>query len=182
MLAAHHGEPPLLKQLQHASFDNDIILEYCAEPLWTGLTKASGKSLDEILAPLVGKDPATAGMVKDVKSISLRVNFSGKTLLRGDVATGKPETAAAMSMIGQQLKGVAKQKLEELKKQPPPGPMAMLAPIFSKVADEALAGLEIKADGPQMTVELATPDSLAATLKGLAQTFGAMIPAPPRGQ
>ena len=182
MLAAQQGERPLLKQLQRASFDNDIILEYCAEPMWAGLTKASGKSIDETLAPMVGKDPAMAGMAKDIKSVSLRVNFSGKKLLRGEAATGKQETASMMSTIGQQLKGTAKQKLEELKKQPPPGPAAMLVPILAKVGDEALQGLEIKAEGPQMTVDLATPDSLAATLKALAQMVGAMIPAPPHGQ
>ena len=120
-LAVQQGERPLLKQLQRASFDNDITPRgpppnRCGraspKPAASRSTKRS--------APMVGKDPAMAGMAKDIKSVSLRVNFSGKKLLRGEAATGKQETASMMLTIGQQLKGTAKQKLEESQKQPHP--------------------------------------------------------------
>jgi hypothetical protein len=178
MLAGQQGERPLLKQLQRASFDNDIVFELYADALWAGVAKTAGKSIDETIA-LAVKDPSMAALAKDVKSLSVRINFSGKKLLRGEVATGKPETAATLSTLGQQMKDSAKQEYEDMKKKPPQGPAAMVLPMLSKVGDEAFQGLEIKADGTLMSVDLAMPDSLASTLKSLVQMFGAMIPGPP---
>ncbi len=174
MLGANEGERPLVKQLQRASLKHDILIEFCAEPMWAGLTKSMGKSQDELLAAL--PMPGMAGTAKDIKSLSLRLNFSGKSLLHGELVSGKPETAAMLTALAKgQVEG-AKQQFEAAKKPPQPGapapPLGMvltMMPSLSKLGDQVFAGLEIKAEGPQLTVELPTPDSLADSLKALAQ-------------
>jgi hypothetical protein len=179
MLVKEQGDRPLLRQLQHASFDNDIVFEFFAAPFWAGLTKSTGKSIDEILA--AEPDPAAAAVAKDIKSVSIRVNFSGKTLLRSEVTTGTPETAAKLAAKAQEGVTEAKKQYEKFKKQPPPGPMVFLMPMITRVADEGFEGLEIKADEGQMTVTLATPKSLPDTLRSVGQMASMFLQQPPPG-
>jgi hypothetical protein len=183
MLAKNESERPLLKQLQKASLKHDILLEIYGEPLWAGVTKSTGKSMDQLLAPM--NNPAMADMAKDVKSVSLQLDFSGKTLLHGEVASGKPETAATMAAMGNMGVAGAKQQFAALKQPPQPGaqpnPAAVvlgMMPILSKLGDEVLAGLAIKAEGPQLTVELPMPDSLPEALKAGAKMIPAVMPQP----
>ncbi len=61
MLAKNEGDRPLVKQLQRASLKHDILIEFCAEPLRAGLTKAMGKREDlELLA--VAADSGNVGV------------------------------------------------------------------------------------------------------------------------
>jgi hypothetical protein len=180
MLANNESERPLLKQLQKASLKHDILLEVYAEPLWAGLTKSTGKSIDQLLAP--SNNPAMANIAKDLKSVSLQLDFSGKTLLHGEVVSGKPDTATALAGMGQMGLTGAKQQYAAMK-QPPPGAQpnpagAILGmmPAVSKLGDEVLAGLSIKAEGTQMTVDLPTPDSLPEAIKSAAKMAPMFMP------
>ncbi len=176
MLAKNEGERPLLKQLQKASLKHDILIEFCPEQMWDGMTKATGKTIDELLAAM--NNPAMANMAKDLKSVSLQLDFSGKTLLHGEAASGKPETVATMAAMGNMGVGAAKQQFAALKQQPPPLVPPPLVPVLSKLGDEILAGLSIKAEGTQLTVELPTPDSLSEALKTAAKMVPAAAPSP----
>ena len=176
MLAQNQGDRPLLKQLQHG-FDNDVVLEFYAEPLVASLTKETGKSIDE-LWPWGCPTRRLVPIAKDVKAVSVRLNFSGKELLQSEVTTGKPETAAALALMAKQGAEAGKKKFEDVKKNPPPGPGAMFVPMISKVGDEVFDGLEVKGEDTQLTVNLPMPDSLADTLKTLSQVLGAFIPPP----
>jgi hypothetical protein len=178
MLAKNDGERPLLKQLQKASLQHDILIEFYGEPMWAGMTKSSGKSIDELLAPM--KNPAMANMAKDVKSVSLQLDFSGKSLLHSEVASGKPETAATMAMMGNMGVAGGKQQFEAMKKQPLPFIPPNLVPVLTKLGDEIFAGLTIKSEGPQLTVDLPMPDSLPDALKAGAKMIPAAVP-PPAG-
>jgi hypothetical protein len=176
MLAKNEGDRPLLKQLQRASLKHDILIEFCAEPMWAGLKKSTGKSQDELLAatPIAPMGP----MAKDVKSLSLRLNFSGESLLHGELGSGKPETALTLATLGKgQVEG-AKQQFEKMKNNPPLGIPPMLLPILSKLGDEVFGGLEIKSEGPLLTVDLAMPASLPDALKAVAKLASAMMPPP----
>lgn len=166
----------MLKQLQKASLKHDILVEFYAEPLIAGLTKSTGKSIDELLKPM--NNPSMASMAKDVKSVSLQLDFSGKTLLHGEVASGKPETAATMAMMGNMGVSGGKQQFEAMKKQPPPLLPPNLLPVLTKLGDEIFAGLTIKAEGTQLTIDLPTPDSLPEALKAGAKMIPAAVPAP----
>ena len=84
MLAKDQGSQPLLKQLRHTNFDNDIILEFSAEPLLSQAAK-SGKPAEEVLATMGGPD--LARLAKEIKSFSTKINFSGETLLHAEVLT-----------------------------------------------------------------------------------------------
>jgi hypothetical protein len=185
MLAKNEGERPLVKQLQQASLKHDILVEVCAEPMWAGLTKSMGKSQDELLAgaPVA----AMSGVVKDLKSLSLRLNFSGKSLLHGELASGKSETVAMLATLGKSQVDGVKQLFEASKQQPPPGVkqselgmVLKMMPSLSKLGDEIFAGLAIKSEGPLLTVELPTPDSLPDVLKAAGQMGAGMMrpPAP----
>ena len=176
MLAKNDGERPLLKQLQKASLKHDILIEFHGESMWAGLTKSSGKSIDELLAPM--KNPAMANMAKDVKSVSLQLDFSGKSLLHGEVASGKPETAATMAMMANMGVSGGKQQFEAMKKQPLPLIPPNVLPVLTKLGDEIFAGLQIKAEGPQLTVDLPMPDSLPDALKAAAKMIPGAVPAP----
>jgi hypothetical protein len=173
MLAKNEGERPLLKQLQKASLKHDILVEFYAEPMWAGLTKSSGKSIDQLAASAGNPD-----MAKDVKSVSLQLDFSGKTLLHGEVSSGKPETAATLAMMGQVGVNGGKQQFAALKRQPPPLLPPPLVPVLSKLGDEIFAGLAIKSDGPLLTVDLPMPDSLPDALKAGAKMIPGAMPAP----
>jgi hypothetical protein len=182
MLAKNDGERPLLNQLKKASLNHDVLLEFSAESFWTGMTKSTGKTIDELLPPM--NNPAVANIAKDLKSISLQLDFSGKTLLHGEVACGKAETAASMAAMGNMGMGVAKQQFAAAKQPTPPGekPPALAnlltdLPALSKVSDEIFAGLTIKSEGSQLTVELSAPDSLPEVLKAVVKMFSQRAPA-----
>ena len=181
MLAKNEGERPLLKQLQKASLKHDILVEFAAEPMWAGVTKSLGKSQDDLLNWEGSK--MVAPVYKDIKGVSLQINFSGDSLLHGEVTTGKPETAAQLKLMGQSYLGTAKQQYEDLKKPPPPGVkrsdvgnMLQAMPVFLKLGDEIFAGLSIKSEGPQVVVDLPTPKSLPEVLKAAANLAPMMIP------
>ena len=167
MLAKDQGAQPFLKQLRNASLDNDICLEFLAEPLWAKITKATGKSTDNALAAM--GNPMLAGLAKEVKSVSIKLNFSGKTLLHAEIATVKPETAAMFTAIAQKSVTDLKPNFEEMKKQPPPMMPPPLVPIISKLGDEVFEGLKVKAEGPLMEIDLAMPASLPDALKAASE-------------
>jgi hypothetical protein len=174
MLAKEQGAQPLLKQLQHSNFDNDILLEFVAAPL---LGNGSGTSAEKALAALGGPDFAKAA--KDLKSFSIKLNFSGKTLLHAEVVTDAPETAAKYAAMAQMGITFAKPKFEELKKQPAPMLPPQAVSAISTLGDEVFAGLTVKNDGPQLVVDLAMPASLPDALKLAAQMAIQMAPKAP---
>jgi hypothetical protein len=176
MLGKNEGERPLLKQLQKATLNHDILIEVCAEPLWAGLAKG-GMKQEQLLAGLP-PDGGLGDMAKDIKSLSLRLDFSGDTLIHAEATTGKAETAAMMAKNGQDMLNVGKQQFEALKKAPPSIAPADLVPTASKLGDEALAGVKIKADGTTATLDVAMPPSLPEALKAAGKMVSPMIPAP----
>jgi hypothetical protein len=169
MLAKDQGVQPLLKQLQHTSFDHDIIVEFLAEPLLAKVAKSAGKSPEEVLASMGDGKTTWGQLAKDVKSASLTLDFSGETLFHGEVGAAKPESAAAMSMMATMGVAGGKAKFAEMKK----GPLPMVPPaaleVISKLGDEMFAGLTIKAEGPRLVVDLPMPASLPDALKFAAQ-------------
>jgi len=167
MLAKDQGAQPFLKQLQNASLNNDICLEFLAKPLWTKITKATGKSTDNALAAM--GNPMLAGLAKEIKSVSIKLNFSGKTLLHAEIATVKPEAAAMFSAIAQKSVADLKPKFEDMKKQPLPMMPPPLVPMISKLGDEVFEGLKIEAEGPLMKIDLAMPASLPDALKAASE-------------
>jgi len=177
MLAKDQGSQPLLKQLQNTKIDNDIILEYLAEPIWAAAAK--GTSTEKALSDLGG--PNAAKMAKDLKSMSIKLNFSGKTLLHAEVVTDKPEVAAQYAALAQMGIGIVKPQFQDMKKQPPPFLPPPAVPVISKLGDEVFDGLTVKNDGPQLVVDLPMPASLPDALKLAAQLAGAMAaPMPPK--
>lgn len=172
MLAKDQGSQPLLTQLQRASFDNDILVEFLADPLLAKVTKATGKSADEALAAM---GPMGA-LAKEIKTVSIKLNFSGKTLLHTEIATVKPETATMFASLAQTYVAGVKPKFEELKKQPPPFVPPALVSVVSKVGDEAFEGLKIKAEGPLMELDLPMPESLPGALKAAGELLAQMQP------
>ncbi len=176
MLAKDQGGQPLLKQLQRASFDNDILVEFLAEPLWAERADGGGKSAEKVLGGLGGPDLAKSA--KEIKSVSVKLNFSGKTLLHAEVVFDKPETATKYAVLAQAGVALAKPKFDELKKQPLPLVPPPLVPLIAKVGDEAFEGLTIKNDGSRLVVDLAMPASLPDALKQLAE-MGAQQMQPP---
>ena len=170
MLANNEGERPLLKQLQKASLKHDILVEVYVEPLLAGLAKSTGKSADVLLAQTGNPE-----LAKDVKSLSLQLDFSGTKLLHAEVGTGKPDTAA--KLVGMGLAGVAdcKQQFEAVKKQPPPFIPPPLVPVLSKLGDEIFAGLQIKSEGSLLTADLPMPDSLPDALKEGAKMIAPLV-------
>ena len=176
MLAKDQGGQPLLKQLQHASFDNDILVEFLAEPLWAEKANGGGKSAEKIIGSLGGPDLAKSA--KEIKSLSIKLNFSGKTLLHAEVVTDTPETATKYAAVAQAGIAFAKPQFEALKKQPPPLVPPPAVAVISKLGDEVFEGLTIKNDGPQLLVNLAMPASLPDALKLAAQMAAQMQPQP----
>ena len=172
MLAKEQGPQPLLKQLQHASFDNDILLEFVAEPLWAETAKGGGKPADKILATMGG--PGLVKFAKEIKSVSIKLNFSGKTLLHAEVATDTPDRATMYAAAARTAITDVKPKFEEMKKQPPPllPPPAIAA--LSKLGDEVFDGLTVTNDGPRLDVDLAMPASLPDALKLATQILAQM--------
>ena len=116
MLAKSQGSSPLLERLRKAKLDNDIVVEVVVEPALKKIAKATGKSIDEALADLAPQ----AAMAKDIKSLSVVVNYSGKTLLHAELVTTKEESAGTLGMLATMGLSAGKEKLEELKKDPPP--------------------------------------------------------------
>jgi hypothetical protein len=168
MLAKSQGDQPLVHRLRKASFDNDILFEFLVEPLTAKLVKGTSKSIDQFLE-----------FIKDAKSASLTLNFSGDKLLHTEVATVKPETAAMYSVSAQAVIGVGKQQFETMKKNPPPFVPKPLVPALSKLGDEVFNGLTSKVEGTQMQLDMAMPASLADTLKTLGPMAAAFAPKAP---
>lgn len=180
MLVRDDRGQPLLKQLQHTNFDNDIILEYLAEPALAAAAKGGGSSAEKGLAPAAGL--AAMGPPKEIKSASATLNFSGKTLLHAEVATDTPETAAMFAAMARKAVADAKPKFEEMKKQPPPLVPPPAVAAISKLGDEVFEGLTVKSDGPRLVVDLPMPASLPDALKLAGQLAAQMAPkaGPPR--
>jgi hypothetical protein len=178
MLAKHEGARPLLRQLQHSSFDNDILIEFLAAPVIEAKTKNVGNSKGN---PLSGPDLDKA--LKEVKSFSIKINFSGTTLIHAEMVTDSDDTASMYASFAR--KGISdfKPQFEAMKKQPLPGLPAEAMPVLSKLGDEILGGLSVKNEGPQITAELPMPASLPDALKVLAQIGAKMAAqmAPPPG-
>ena len=179
MLAKDQGSQPLLKQLQHTNFNNDIMLEYLAEPIWAAAAK--GSAAEKTIGSMGGPDAAK--LAKEIKSVSVKLNFSGKTLFHAEAVTDTPDTATMYAAAARKAVAEAKPKFEDLKKQPPPPmvPPPAIAAI-SKLGDEVFEGLTVKNDGPRLVVDLAMPASLPDVMK-LAGQIGAqmakqMIPPP----
>lgn len=170
MLANNEGDRPLLKQLQRASLKHDILFEFCAAP--TRRVKVTRKP-SALLASL-------SELAETAESLSVQVDFSGPSLLHCELISDKPEKAAMLAMIGKSQIEAAKKQFAALKQNPPPLAPPTLVPVFSKLGDEVLAGVEIKADGPRLTVDLPTPASLPDALKAVGQLASVMMPPPAR--
>ena len=173
MLAKNEGDRPLLKQLQRASLKHDILIEFSAEPTRAARAKSTGK--------MPGSLAFLFGLAETAESLSVQVDFSGPSLLHCELTSDKPEKAAGLAMMGKLQIDAAKKKFAELKKSPPMFTPPMLVPVLSKLGDEVLAGVEIKSDGPRLTVDLPTPDSLPDALKAVAK-LAAMMPPPGAGR
>ena len=170
MLAKDQGARPLLKQLQHTNFDNDIIVEFLAEPF-------SAKGGDKFLAQMGGPDAGKSA--KEIKSLSVKINFSGKTLFHAEVVTDTPETAARYAALARKTVADGKPQFEEMKKQPPIPLPPPAMPMLSKLGDEIFTGLKVSNDGPRLVVDLAMPASLPDALKLAAQMLAQMRPKSP---
>ncbi len=171
MLAKDQGSQPLLKQLRHTNFDNDIILEFLAEPLLAQADKG-GQSAEKVLAKLGGPD--LARLAKEVKSFSAKLNYSGETLLHAEVVTDTPDRAAMYAAAARSNVNDFKPQFEAMKKQPLPFVPPPAVKVLSKLGDEVFDGLTIKNDGPQLVVDLAMPASLPEALKVAVQTAAQM--------
>jgi hypothetical protein len=167
------GSQPLLEQLKHTSLNNDIVVEFLAEPLIAKVAKATGKTADQVLAG--AGDPSMAMMAKEVKSVSVALNFSGATLLHAEVATGKDEAAAGLAMLANMGVATGKQKYEEFKKTPSPLLPPPLTEALFKVGDEIFAGLTVKAEAARTVANLPMPASLPDALKTVTQIGSTML-------
>ena len=166
MLGQNTGDRPLLKQLQRSSLKHDILIEFCAAPTRSERAKVTGKPSDLL--------NSLSQLAQTAESLSLQVDFSGPSLMHCELTTDKPEKAAMLATMGKSQIEVAKQQFAALKQSPliPP----TLAPAASKLGDEVLGGVEIKSDGPKLTVDLPTPDSLSEALVALAKLAPTMMP------
>jgi len=167
MLAKEPGAQPLLKQLQHTSLDNDIIIEAALDIAAMQTAQAMGTTVDELLAG-AKLEPGQLAMAKDVKSISIALNLSGKTLIHGELVTTKPDTAAGLAGMANAGIAQAKPAFESVKKNPSPLIPKPLMDGLAKVGDEVLAGQSVKADGNRVLLEVPMPESLADLLKQAA--------------
>jgi hypothetical protein len=171
MLAKDQGSQPLLKQLRHTNFDNDIILEFLAEPLLFQAAKRED-SAEKVLATVGGPD--LARLAKEIKSFSAKINFSGETLLHAEVVTDTRERAEMYAAVARSQVSDAKPMVEGMKKQflaqlPPPA-----VKVLSKLGDEVFDGLIIKNEGPRLAVDLPMPASLPEALKLAGQIAAQM--------
>ena len=174
MLAPNQqGSQPLLEQLKHTSLNNDIVVEFLAEPLLAKLTKATGKTADEVLAG--AGDPGAAVLAKEIKSVSLTLNFSGATLLHAEVVTSKDEAAGGLAMMANMAMAAGKQKYEEAKKSPIPMVPPPVTGALFKVGDEVFAGLTIKVEAARLVANLPMPASLPDALKTVTQIGATML-------
>ena len=166
MLGQNTGDRPLLKQLQRSSLKHDILIEFCAAPTRSERAKVTGKPSDLL--------NSLSQLAQTAESLSLQVDFSGPSLLHCELTSDKPEKVAMLATMGKSQIEVAKQQFAALKQSPliPP----TLAPAASKLGDEVLGGVEIKANGPKLTVDLPTPDSLSDALVALAKLAPTMMP------
>lgn len=178
MLTKDQGGQPLLKQLQHTSFKNDIVVEFLAEPIFSA-AKGGGGSAEKTLSSMGG--PMAAKVSKEIKSVSVKLNFSGKTLFHAEVLTDTADTATMYAAAARKALADAKPKFEEAKKQPLPFPLPPPAvAALSTLGDEVFAGLTVKNDGAQLVADLAMPASLPDALKLVGQLVGGMQ-GPPGG-
>ncbi len=174
MLAEDQGSQPLLKQLRNTNFDNDIILEFSAEPLLAKAAK-SGESAEKTLAMMGG--PELARLAKEIKSFSAKINFSGETLLHSEIVTDTRERAEMYAAVARSTASDARPKFEEMKKQPLPIPIPIppaAVKLLFKVGDEVFDGLVIKNEGPHLAVDLPMPASLPEALKVASQLAAQM--------
>ena len=174
MLAPNQqSSQPLLEQLKHTSLNNDIVVEFLAEPLIAKVAKATGKTADQVLAG--AGDPSMAAMAKEIKSVSLTLNFSGATLVHAEVLTGKDEAAGGLAMMANMGVAAGKQKYEEFKKAPSPLLPPPITNALFKVGDEVFAGLTVKAEAVRLVAHLPMPASLPDALKVITQIGATML-------
>ena len=166
-------DQPLLSQLQHSRFDNDVLVEFLADPL-------QAKLANGMLEKLAGPNGAEVAKHKnDVKALSLKLNFSGKSLLHLEIVADKEETAKTYAAMGTVvINTVAKPQWEEFKKKPNPMVPAEAVPVLSKLGDEILDGLNVSNDGSRFVVDLAMPASLPDAAKLAARLGPQMAPKP----
>ncbi|MGO9113152.1 MAG: hypothetical protein ACLP9L_28290 [Thermoguttaceae bacterium] len=170
MLAKDQGSQPLLKQLRHTNFDNDIILEFSAEPLLAQAAKR-GEPVEKAIAAM----DDLLNSARSVKSFSVKVNFSGESLLHAEIVTDTPVRAAMCAAAARSQIADIRPQFEAMKKQPPPLVPPPALPVLSKLGDEVFDSLTVKNEGPHLTVDLPMPASLPEALRLAGQIAAAQL-------
>lgn len=167
MLTPSEGPRPLLDQLRRASLKNDIGVEILVEPLAKAFPmKAAG--------PPGGPADMQTAALKEMKSASMAINFSGETLATLTIVMSKEEAADQLNGMLALFKMMADGKLQELKGQPA-GPGAVPGPIFD-LGEQLLKGLKVRKDGDSVVASVAMPENFPELLKEVAEAAKQMVP------
>jgi hypothetical protein len=167
-----HKENALLKQLRRSDFEHDVVFEYSGEALVDRITHVFNVPVERFL-----EDPhtdATAKMVvRNVKSASLSLDFSGQQLLRGAITTPSAEAADRIQ------KTIASAQISFAQKYSQNGAAALsqVPPRLREPLDgtlkEALHDFGVKAMEKSVTLSLPSPKSWPDLVVAAAGLLGA---------
>lgn len=158
MLAPTDAPRPLLDQLKRCNLKNDIIVEVLAEPLAKTLAQPANGGTPGLPPQAM----MAAGLLQEVKSASLQVNFSGNQLLQLALVGAKPDSVeklhAQLSFIQMMA---AQQSLAPKPKEKTPDASNPLG----RIGEELLKGLSVKKEKGRVLLAIKMPDDLPGLLQ-----------------
>jgi hypothetical protein len=151
-------ENALMKQLRQSDLDHDVVLEYSGDALADRITRVFNVPIERLLED-PHTDVASKMLVRDVKSVSLSLDFNGGQLLRGKVAT--PSTEAADRIL--KTIASARETFAAKYSQNGAAALAQIPPPLREPLDDtlkqALHDFGVKASENSVSLSLPTPKS-----------------------
>ncbi|MGA2064913.1 MAG: hypothetical protein ABSG86_08090 [Thermoguttaceae bacterium] len=175
MLRPKETEAPLLTQLRGQSQNEDVVITFVAAPAISRLEKNLGEPLRDALAHDKNTPAEVKTLLRDVKSLSLVLRFSGDTLARGQVAASDEAAAKRLESTLTGSLAMKKKFLDALRKNSPKDRQPELAEPLWDVWGQTLSGTKIERKEDQVQVTVAMPAGLAELSRKAAAQGG---PAP----